>query len=51
MIRLTLTLLWRRFLSYRNQTIGVQSKSGFYMIETSVMKKFNTLIETHMKNI
>ena len=51
MQKLWLTLLWRRFLSYRNQSIGLQSKSAFYMIETSVMNKFNTLIETHMKNI
>ena len=37
----TLTLLWRRFLSYKNQSIDLLCKkwTGFYMIGTSVMKQ------------
>ena len=30
---------WRRPLSYRNQSIDLRSKSGFYMITASVMKE------------
>ena len=35
------TLSWRRPLSYRNQSIGLRSKTGFYMITVSVMKELN----------
>ena len=34
-----LILSWRRYPSYRNQSIDLQSKSGFYMLGTSVMKE------------
>ena len=34
-----LTLSWRRSLSYRNQSIDLLCKSGFFMIKTSVMKE------------
>ena len=38
-----LTLSWRRFIPYRNQFIDLlcKSRTGFYMICTSVMKKIN----------
>ena len=40
-----LTLSWWRPLSYKNQSIDLQSKSmdGFYMITDSVIKELNTL--------
>ena len=34
-----LTLSWRRFLSYRSQSIDLLCKSDFFMIKTSVMKE------------
>ena len=39
----TLTLSWRRPLSYRNQSIDLRANqwSGFYMITDSVMKELN----------
>ena len=38
-----LTLSWRRPISYRNQSIDLRSKFGFYMISASVMKELSVL--------
>ena len=47
-VRVTLTLSWRRPLSYRNQSIDLFCKSnqwtGFYMITALVMKDLNDKI-------
>ena len=50
-----LTVSWRRPLSYRNQSIDLQSKSiyqwtGFYMITASVMKRLRILVKFFKMN-
>ena len=50
-----LTLSWRRLLSYRNQSIDLQSKStfSFYMIKSSVIKELSYLecITSFLQNL
>ena len=47
----SLTLSWRRFLSYKNQSTDVHQITGFYIIGTSVMKELKISHQFKIKSL